>query len=206
MPPRRTFTLLDGIVIVAGTATGFAWVRSILGEFGWPDEWAYEDWDLPDYIHVIGHLLACVLRPLLAMWTVAILGLRFRQPRPPISEFGYLPGVTACGSAVFVLACEFLRYLANAFAMAKGTPWHHPFFIEGSFGADFYRFGIADGPFHYPIAVAWGVHLLSRQWRPERTWIDRTGRAIGFLWLILPLCSLLQSVVNIWQIQDLDTP
>jgi hypothetical protein len=201
VPARRTFTLLDAIVIIAATATGFAWVRSIIDEFDWPDSWTYEVWGLSDYVYVIGHLLACVLRPLLAIWTLAILGLRFLEPRPPIYKLAYQPGVTACGSVVLVLACEFLRYLAIAVAMAKGAPWHHPFLVQGSFGADFYRSGISEGAFHYAVVVAWGLLLVMRRWRPQKSWIDRTGRAIGVLWLIQLLSSLVSSVVSIWQIE-----
>jgi len=38
------------------------------------------------------------------------------------------------------------------------------------------------------VASSWVLLLVSRQWRPERSWIDRAGRALGWFWIaILPL-------------------
>jgi hypothetical protein len=33
------------------------------------------------------------------------------------------------------------------------------------------------------IAAAWVVQWASGRWRPEAYWIDRLGRALGFLWI-----------------------
>jgi hypothetical protein len=38
------------------------------------------------------------------------------------------------------------------------------------------------------VAASWILLLMSGAWRPERGWIDRTGRALGCFWIAtLPL-------------------
>ena len=40
------------------------------------------------------------------------------------------------------------------------------------------------------IAASWILLLVSGQWRPERSWIDRAGRVLGWFWIAaLPLTS-----------------
>jgi hypothetical protein len=40
------------------------------------------------------------------------------------------------------------------------------------------------------IAASWTFLLVSGRWRPERSWIDRAGRALGWFWILtLPLTS-----------------
>jgi hypothetical protein len=33
------------------------------------------------------------------------------------------------------------------------------------------------------VAGAWLTLVLAGWWRPERSWIDRFGRALGFAWI-----------------------
>lgn len=38
------------------------------------------------------------------------------------------------------------------------------------------------------VASSWSLMLISKQWRPERSWIDWAGRLLGWFWIvILPL-------------------
>jgi hypothetical protein len=37
----------------------------------------------------------------------------------------------------------------------------------------------------YAVAAAWLTLAIGRRWRPEPTWVDRSGRAIGFFWLLM---------------------
>jgi hypothetical protein len=37
------------------------------------------------------------------------------------------------------------------------------------------------------VAGAWLVLVLAGWWRPDRSWIDRFGRALGFGWLAISL-------------------
>jgi hypothetical protein len=38
------------------------------------------------------------------------------------------------------------------------------------------------------VASSWLLLLVSGRWRPEPSWIDRSGRVLGWIWIaILPL-------------------
>jgi hypothetical protein len=40
------------------------------------------------------------------------------------------------------------------------------------------------------VASSWILLLMTGLWRPERSWIDRAGRALGSFWIMaLPLTS-----------------
>jgi hypothetical protein len=45
------------------------------------------------------------------------------------------------------------------------------------------------------VAIAWAVLWRSGNWRPEPTWIDRLGRALGVIWIG---SALLFKVVHIF--------
>jgi hypothetical protein len=35
------------------------------------------------------------------------------------------------------------------------------------------------------VGAVWLVTAMAGCWRPEKTWLDRTGRALGVFWLLL---------------------
>jgi hypothetical protein len=39
----------------------------------------------------------------------------------------------------------------------------------------------------FAVAGAWLSLLLAGRWQSEPSWVDRLGRAIGWLWLVLAL-------------------
>lgn len=40
------------------------------------------------------------------------------------------------------------------------------------------------------VAASWTFLFVSGEWRPERSWIDRAGRVLGWYWIaIQPLTS-----------------
>jgi hypothetical protein len=44
----------------------------------------------------------------------------------------------------------------------------------------------------WAAAVSWFTLVLTGRWRPEPSWVDRWGRALGCSWIILaPMMSLL---------------
>jgi hypothetical protein len=49
-------------------------------------------------------------------------------------------------------------------------------------------------PLAAAVAATWSLLLLNRRWRPERSWIDRLGRFLGFYWLaaglVVPILRL----------------
>ncbi|HEV3166934.1 MAG TPA: hypothetical protein VGZ22_23100, partial [Isosphaeraceae bacterium] len=105
-PGPRPFTVLDAAVLTGASAIGLAlisyndesWWLSLnalvmiarLGEFHWFD------------LSLLANVLLG-LTPLLAAWTVALLGLRLLPPRPLEIELFRQPGMVACHAATWTI-------------------------------------------------------------------------------------------------------
>jgi hypothetical protein len=182
--PGRTFTLFDAMFLVAATAIGFAWVRSV---------WYFENFKrLMDWLD---HALE-MLKLLLATWMFATVALRMLPPRPPLRRHVLQPGAAACGAFTFAFTIECSFHFVNLFARNRGIPWY--LFHNGYFGSELYMQVIVAGRYHYPIAAVWGLLLLSRRCHPEPSWIDRTGRALGLSWLLLALWDSSVYAIGEW--------
>jgi hypothetical protein len=48
------------------------------------------------------------------------------------------------------------------------------------------------------VIVAWSVLWANRRWRPEPSWIDRTGRLLGVYWVGLALA--IAALSELWQV------
>lgn len=109
--------------------------------------------------------------PSLLLWTLTWLVLRLRGPRPNLRHLARKPGFVACLVAVAVTAfgsVSTLVYQAGLF---------------GSNPADWLIAGIWTQRIGFSVAAAWLTLALNRRWRPERGWIDRMGRVLGWLWV-----------------------
>jgi predicted transporter len=51
-------------------------------------------------------------------------------------------------------------------------------------------------PFAATVVATWSMMALDRRWRPEPSWIDRTGRLIGIYWITAGVGI---PALNIWQ-------
>src|SRR3954453_20841801 len=101
MEPTRSLTLLDGMIVIAATACGFAAIRGAV----------------PEMLHmlptgprvpflmsrpVLGIALVTLAAwPLPAMWSIALLILRLRRPRPRWRRLSRQPGVAASCAVAF---------------------------------------------------------------------------------------------------------
>jgi hypothetical protein len=110
--------------------------------------------------------LFTIILALLMLWSNALLILRLCSPWPPHRDLMRQPGVWACGSAVLAMVIVlWLEYLTHLLLS--------PILISAA------------------VATAWLGLALSRRWRPEVSWIDRAGRAVGVCWLgMFPLYFL----------------
>jgi len=115
----------------------------------------------PGLAEAMGFGCLLVLLPFLMCWTAALLAMRLRQPRPSWREVARQPGLWSCVAPLVAL-----------FAV----PW-------------WAYFGIHVPPVILPssVAIVWLALALSREWRPERSWIDRAGRVTGLIWLATAL-------------------
>jgi hypothetical protein len=143
-------------------------------------------------------------RPFLTAWTLALPILGYRRPRPPRRLLARQPGIAACGIATLVLSVQ-LSAILLGWAVARSwtalslwlppsvwpfrvpTPdtsplldlWRsiHVGFLESSWAA-------------HGIAGAWLIMALGGWWRPERSAIDRLGRALGTGWIAVMVAGL----------------
>ena len=181
-PPRR-FQLLDAMILVAATAAGCAgmqWIdRLTAGEISWPTlyrEWmSYENgrtsFALVNSPAGLGLYLEVLIQPLFIAWTLALIPVRMFSPRPRLRHLACQPGMmAACASG---LTTVFLGALIVAAIQKSGMTEMIMVLAPVLVGLS--------------ISASWMTLLLGRRWRAEASWIDRLGRALGVLWILISI-------------------
>jgi hypothetical protein len=111
-------------------------------------------------------------------WMAAMIVIRLRRPRPRVVRSQ--PGFIAC---VAVMA-----------SLLPGLAWfatiHHRPGFQRAQGFE-QAWAIATQWTDTAGLGAWFALFLARRWRPEPSWIDRMGRALGLYWIILLVGMLL---------------
>jgi hypothetical protein len=197
----RTFHLSDAIVLVAATAIGLAVFKPYFATMT-PLSWAPPVTFAPRFTGWISGLWVCLVlaSPFATVWTLAILGLRLRQPRPRWNRLVRQPGLVAGLMAAFVLTAR-LAGFATMCVRVIGEPNLAVWNVQNTGGGGC-RMGWPRGYLLFDtdhflntlamiglsVASSWVLLLVSGRWRSERSWIDRSGRALGWFWIaILPL-------------------
>lgn len=164
---KRRLSISDGIILVATTAVSLACVR----EF----EMQARLWQS----HAWARLLQASVWAALPL-TLALIPLRLRQPRPWKRHLWRQPGWLA-GIAVAVSLVHFLTLVILDEYFSGPRRSRVP---DGLLGT---------GALHIPlksscsVAAIWIALVLSGRWRPEKSWIDRTGRLLGWYWIMYPI-------------------
>jgi hypothetical protein len=119
--------------------------------------------------------------PVLAGATLALVAYRLWPPRPPLDRLMGEPGFLACGVASIMLVG------AAAGSLVLGLVWR---VASGTTAPSLARAlldSLADWSYLVGLAVlvAWIVLGVVRGWKAEKTVADRTGRAIGWAWVLL---------------------
>jgi hypothetical protein len=201
-PSPRPFTLLDAMVLVAATAIGLGALRAAVGDFTELRQQLRESlssasqtpvgWSPLSWAIVSGYgLVATAMVPFCWAWTVALVILRQRRPRPPRRRMGRQPGALACSAAALLLVPALV-----------GPLWWCA--VTGLFGSMRYEsaewqktlavyFIFIPALTGFAVIGAWWSLYFGRRWRPESSWIDRVGRALGVYWIatvLLPVWGL----------------
>jgi hypothetical protein len=177
---HRKFGIFDAMTFVAATALAASatrhWWASYFDSFR-PGGDAYQE-NFVNLMYRVRYLLYSASY-FTASWSLACLTLGLRQPRMSFRFVLGQPGMVAClttavilGLRLFTVAISFVfRYLYDVNLTISQI------------------LDIMDEPPQIPseigcaIAAAWVIQRASGGWRPEAYWIDRLGRALGFLWI-----------------------
>jgi hypothetical protein len=153
----RRLTILDVMILVAGSALGFALARTLVSDST--------------------SLRILLSRPapfFLLGLTLAYLPIRLKQPRPPLRRLIVQPGMAACLAVSIVVVIDAISWGIFWARLKSGD--------ATNMVARFWRLSHEHpGP---AVLAVWLGLILSRRWRPEPGWIDRFGRLIGVLWLL----------------------
>jgi hypothetical protein len=179
---------MDFATLIAATAVSLAWLRYAFGDFrefgeefresiaavaAPPIDW--ESWSWAAYS--ICGLLMAVFAPFCWAWTVALLLLRLRQPRPRLRRLARQPGAIASHSAAIILVPAALILLCLAVVTViefESQQWES--ILRSSFVLVPALTGLV-------VLSAWATLLVGRRWRAESSWIDRAGRILGAYWI-----------------------
>jgi hypothetical protein len=183
----RSFGLRDMMLIVAAAAIGMVATRyeweQISGRWWYKNVRPYEQCQT----------ILMFLSPYIALWTVSLLIMRLIPPRPTLKRIGRQPGTVAAVAACAVLIliagwlalttyAGILMYSTMGYEYPSGRGMGSGFLVHGN------RIGSAIVAYGDRIAVAvagaWIALAASGRWRPERSWIDQLGRAVGWVWIV----------------------
>jgi hypothetical protein len=182
-PARRTFGLLDLMILVVATALSLAWLRERPGLImevylirNTPSRFFHS---LIEFRHFCHNAV-----PILVPLTFASVAFRVRRPRPSMRRVTSQPGAVACLAA----SLAFLLYFAmQAASMAA---WSVLPVVRPSIGGfvESWEPILSDlgGVAAFAGVAVMGVWLclaVGRRWRAEPSWVDRLGRALGMAWV-----------------------
>jgi hypothetical protein len=182
----RPFRISDAMVLVAATAVAFAIIRH-----GWPAGIAFttfggqfEQW-LFFWLHQVV--------PFPALWSFAVFAIDWRDRRKARRRGLRHAGLVANYAATVAIAVTAL--IGTAFLIVHVLEDYQAIPKVFSHPTQMHPFPpFANTPLEEiagaAVLGAWSVMAASRQWRTERSWIDRLGRVLGGIWIALFLIYL----------------
>lgn len=185
---RRLF-ISDAIALLCATGVGFSIIRalwdSFLGAYGYRP---VSGWTTQAILGRIPFALL-VLMPLLTTWTLTVLLLGLRQPRPLLRHLPLQSGFSSCAAALLVVTMVHLRFAAR-YAI-EFTYQGYVIDPAASSCEAFFFIEFAPSTFAVVCAIVavWITLAITRLGHAESTWIDRLGRVLGVLWICSAGCQ-----------------
>jgi hypothetical protein len=187
----RSFQIIGAIVLVAATGFGLAGCRFWLwaSKTGWDDYWptGNESMLVSLWQATLGAIpIASIL---LLSWTMAVLLLRLRGARPRQRHLWCQSGFLACVAAFFVFAWKSVGVVFIAAAVALSASRAQLSNLDyGDLVSELASRHLV--PNFAPqvnvgaaVLLLWLVVWASGRCRPEPSWIDRSGRVLGAVWM-----------------------
>jgi hypothetical protein len=179
---RRRFTILDAMALIVATALGLMGYK-----FEGIDIFPVVKNNHGSWFAFLASLTISSL-PLLSVWSLTLLLLRFRPPRPSLRALMRQPGIVACfmiltGVVFGLLMVSVIFAMTAAINTANGeSVWS--FFVDFQFNKLLAFLSSHTG---CAIVASWVSLRLGRRWRPSPDWIDLTARFLGAIWIALSL-------------------
>jgi hypothetical protein len=181
----RRFTVGDAMILVAANAMALGLQRIPLDQTRpfeiLPDYFETPEggWEVRVVMLRIAEFTIWPVIPVLAAWTVALLALRLRGPRPSRRRLGRLPGAMAAILGTIAVGCA--TALGVVMALTFDPDLERGFVRTVDLGS------ILAGAM---ILGGWIAIAVGGRWRPEPTWLDRTGRVLGVSWIVAGLVGI----------------
>ncbi len=182
---HRKFTVFDAMVLIGATALGLGWTRATF-DGDWADLTAHGEIE-PDFLVVALWNWSDLTVPYLTLLTITLTLLWLRSPRAAIRKLSRYPGAVACAavtaSVIVTVAFDLLFYLMVSSLSGGHGKWF--FWFHGLLSHikdDLSRYARPRGE---AIAVCWVILWMTRRWRAQATWLDRLGRLVAVIWLII---------------------
>jgi hypothetical protein len=163
----RGLGLVDGMILIASTALSLGWLRH-------PLEYRlsfYADGRIIENLRpstIVGAGFA-------ATWSLGVLAIRLRPPRPIGEEWKRSPGFVACLAATSACLIKMAAlFIWGAFVKFKFETWYVPSIL-----------GQLIEPAAMGVVGAWLALGLAGTWARERSWIDNLGIGVGTSWIAL---------------------
>ncbi len=204
--PRR-FSLGDLMILIASLGVAMVGVRSI-----WLGHLAGRGVIATKQIAYDRLLVTAMLSAIATPLTIACLAFRLRRPRPVWRRAAIQPGTAAMIACLVIFLLRTIEVAASlnlpdsyrpfgTVEFGRASPvqfnesthvilmramdqggvigWIEPFACHTTLVASF------SSPCGSAVAAVWVLLALSGRWRPEKSWIDRVGRLLGVLWILI---------------------
>jgi uncharacterized membrane protein (DUF485 family) len=173
-PGPRRFTLLDGMFLIAAIAIALSLTSFRIAHF--------VRWGASRSLFGWGVTAGALSVPFALTLSLAVGLLRMREPRPRFRLIFRQPGMAA-----FVVTVGYL--IVSAVILLIVVIADDLLFLRSPVLADNSRLlgwvlMLPRFVFGFAVLAIWSVLGRSGAWRPERSWIDRAGRALGAYWVI----------------------
>jgi hypothetical protein len=117
--------------------------------------------------------------PLVASWTLAMIPIRLRGPRPRLRRLARQPGMMAsCAAGVAIAFITLIVVAVRLVLYVRGNDEQLDLGLMEMLLLVFVPMSIGSA-----VTVAWVGLLFGRRWRAEPGWVDRLGRALGIFWI-----------------------
>jgi hypothetical protein len=179
----RPFTILDGMIFLVALAVGMALVRMQWAM--WKDTLGPDSTVLEFQIEFFVAGTVSILIP----FSIAMVSLRLRRPRPSFRRMSLQPG---CSALVAVAVSAIGQLISHIIVVIRHPEMENLNSVGGFW--NYYMRGLA-GSMGIPVLVVWTLCVFGRRFRTQSDWIECVSKAIAIVWLLLSFYDLFVDAV-----------